>query len=286
MRGSRVEQARYEADLARRRFMHVDPANRLVADSLEADWNEKLRALSESQTEYERQRETDDLAIDNEKRERIAALARDFPRLWQDPHTPDRERKRIVRLLLEDVTLIKRDQITVHVRFKGGATETLTLPPVLNGWQLRQTPAAVVAEIDRLLNSHTEDQIAVILNESGIVSGSNKPFNARMIAKIRNQYYLKPRYDRLREAGLLTVEEMATLLGTSVATVKQWGAHGLLRRHPYTEKNEYLYEHPGNDMPTKCRGRRLTSRRRFPEVVSMRCSMKRKPAKLGRTEPT
>ena len=88
LRHKKVEQARYETDLARRRYLHVDPANRLVADSLEADWNEKLRPLSDAQAEYERQRENDRLSLSDEHRARIGALATDFPRLWQDPNTP------------------------------------------------------------------------------------------------------------------------------------------------------------------------------------------------------
>jgi hypothetical protein len=81
LRRKQVERARYEADLAQRRYLHVDPADRLVADSLEAEWNSKLRALNEAQEEYERLRRTDHLAIDETQRERIAALASDFPRV-------------------------------------------------------------------------------------------------------------------------------------------------------------------------------------------------------------
>ena len=102
-------------------YLHVDPANRLVADSLEAEWNSKLRALNEAQEECERLRRADHLAMDETQLERIAALATRFPRVWQNPETSDRDKKRMVRLLLEDVTLVKRDQLAVHVRFKGGA---------------------------------------------------------------------------------------------------------------------------------------------------------------------
>ena len=119
LRKRQVERARYEADLAQRRYLHVDPSNRLVADSLEAEWNNKLRALNAAQEEYEQQRNIDRSLISKQQRESIAALAHDFPQLWQNPNTPDRERKRLVRLLLEDVTLIRKDEITAHVRFKG-----------------------------------------------------------------------------------------------------------------------------------------------------------------------
>src|ERR1022692_2733538 len=148
LRSRQVERGRYEADLARRRFMKVDPDNRLVADELEAEWNRKLRALTEAQEEYERRRQADKAVLDEAQRARILALSTDLPRLWREPTTPDRERKRMVRLLVEDVTLIKRSPVTVHVRFRGGATTTLTLPPALSAGELRQIRPDVVAEID------------------------------------------------------------------------------------------------------------------------------------------
>jgi hypothetical protein len=128
LRHRQVERAQYEADRARYRYMQVDPANRLVADSLEADWNSRLRALAEAQAEYQRQRAADRVTADPEQRERILALATDFPAIWHDPGIPQRERKRMVALLIEDVTLVKHRQVTAQVRFRGGATTSLTVP--------------------------------------------------------------------------------------------------------------------------------------------------------------
>lgn len=108
--------------------MKVDPNNRLVADALEADWNEKLRDLEQTQEHYEQQRQADHVQLDEETREEVLALATNFPKLWVDPQTSDRERKRMIRLLIDNVTLAKGRQITAHVRFKGGATQTLQLP--------------------------------------------------------------------------------------------------------------------------------------------------------------
>ncbi|MEO8131239.1 MAG: recombinase family protein, partial [Bryobacteraceae bacterium] len=112
LRRQQVERARYEADLARHRYLQVDPNHRLVADSLEADWNDKLRVLSEVQQQCQRQGEADRTVLDEKMRSDILSLATDFPRLWRDPHTSDRDRKRMVRLLVEDVTLLKCDDIT------------------------------------------------------------------------------------------------------------------------------------------------------------------------------
>jgi hypothetical protein len=250
LRKKQVERAQYEADLAQRRYLHVDPANRLVADSLEADWNNKLRALRAAQEQYEAHRKNDRAAISEQQRANIAALAQDFPRIWKDPNTPDRERKRLMRLLLEDVTLIQNEEITAHVRFKGGVTKTLTLPRPLNAWQARKTPAEVVTEIDQLLDHHTYPRIAAILNERGTPSGEGKAFSSRMVARIRRSYALTPRYDRLRKLGMLTVQEMALHLGISTQTVKIWNRHRLIR-HAYNDKNDCLYEPPSEETPRK-----------------------------------
>jgi DNA invertase Pin-like site-specific DNA recombinase len=260
LRKKQVERARYEADLAQRRYLHVDPANRLVADSLEADWNNKLRALHAAQEQYEEQRKNDRAAISEQQRASIVALAHDFPRLWQNPKTPDRERKRLVRLLLEDVTLIRTGEITAHVRFKGGITKTLTVPVPLNAWQQRTTSPEVVREIDRLLDYNTYPQIASLLNDRGLRSGEGMTFTARTVARVRRRYGLTSRYDRLRKAGMLTVDEMAAMLGITPQWVKIWNRHGLLRGHACNDKNDCLFEHPGNSPPRKTQGVKLSKR--------------------------
>jgi DNA invertase Pin-like site-specific DNA recombinase len=266
----RVERAHHETELARRRFMQVDPDNRLVADALEADWNDKLRAYRELQEQYEKQREDSRAQLSEEQRAKITAIASDFPALWQDPRTPHRERKRMMRLLIEDVTLIRRDEITVHVRFKGGATQTLSLPLPPSAWQMRQTPQQIVAKIDRLLDSHTDGQIASILNDRGHVSGEGKAFNRFIVQKIRRKYNLASRYQRLRNAGLLTIQEVADMLHVHEKTVKTWRDHGLLLAVTFNDKNECLYPHPGQNSPVKQQGTKLSERRLHPEVLPNR----------------
>ncbi|MFH0794258.1 MAG: recombinase family protein [bacterium] len=270
LRAQQVQRVRYEADLAQQRYMQVDPNNRLVADILEAEWNEKLRAFQSAQEDYEQQRQADRLQVDEEVQSRVMALAADFPRLWNDPNTSDRDRKRMVRLLLDDVTLIKKDQIMMHVRFKGGTTTTLTLPLPKCAWKERITPPAVVQEIDVLLNDHTDEQTATILNERGLQSGTGGRFSSRIVWGIRRRYGLKNRYDRLRESGMLTQTEMAKRLGVKGCTIKKWRWEGLLWGYVYNAKNEFLYEAPGPDAPAKSQGRKLSDRRRLPKVVSDR----------------
>ena len=257
-----VECARYEADLARSRYLQVDPAHRLVADELEAQWNRTLQQVADAQATYDRHRQADRLAVDAEARARILALATDFPRLWHDSHTPDRERKRMVRLLLEDVTLVKTtDGLTAHLRFRGGSTATLTLARALNAWQLRETSTEIVALIDQLLDQHTDNGVATMLNARGYVSGTGRPFHGRIVQHIRRDYQLRSRYARLRARGLLTRDEIADALNVSPDTVKIWGRHGLLCRYVSNDKGECLYEPPASNAPTKMQGRRLSDRR-------------------------
>ena len=132
LRKQEVERAEYEANLARRRFMQVDPDNRLVADKLEAEWNEKIRHLQDANDYYEKHRREESERLKKVQQEEVLQLARDFPRLWKNPRTPVREKKRMIRFLIEDVTMIRGEDITLHIRFKGSATKTLKLPLPLN----------------------------------------------------------------------------------------------------------------------------------------------------------
>jgi DNA invertase Pin-like site-specific DNA recombinase len=266
LRKQQVERARYEAERARERFMKVDPKNRLVADTLEAEWNEKLRALQEAREQYEHQRQADRQLLDDQSQALIRSLATNFPKLWNDPHTSHRDRKRMVQLLIEDVTLIRREQITLHIRFKGGATRTETLPPPQPAHKTWQTEPQIVALIDNLMQEHTPKEIAALLNGQGVRSGKGGSFTQMTIAKIRQSYHLESRWDRLRKRGMLTDKEMAKQLRVAVHTVRRWRVHGLLRAHAYNDRNGYLYEPVRDNKPGKWGGVKLSDPRRSGQL--------------------
>ena len=157
-RALRTSNARYHADLARRRYLATGPANRLVADALEADWNTALRALSQAQDTCEQARKNDTTQLTDAQQTRIRQLVTDLPAIWDDPATPARERKRITRLLLIDVTVTRtRDIITAHIRLPAGQHRTLTLPipptaarppplpspPSMSSWTTTPTPRSL-----------------------------------------------------------------------------------------------------------------------------------------------
>jgi DNA invertase Pin-like site-specific DNA recombinase len=244
LRRRNVERAQYESDHARQRYMHVDPANRLVADSLEAEWNASLRALSEAQEEYQQKRLADQLAIDDDERSRILALAADFPAAWRDPNTPQRERKRMLALLINDVTLIKQRQLTVAVRFRGGASTTLTLPRPLTAAQLRATHDDVRKEIDALLDEHSDAEVANILNERGRHSGAGDDFNATSVQWVRFSTKLRSLRQRLLDEGWVTGKHLAAKLGVSRTTLGKRRREGHLKGRICSGRGEWLYRLP------------------------------------------
>jgi hypothetical protein len=244
LRRQHLERTRYEAEQARARYMKVDPDNRLVADTLEAEWNGKLRHHAEAVEAYERHREEQAATIDAETRRRVLALAEDFPRIWRDPRVDNRERKRILRLLVTDVTLIKAETITVHVRLSGGATRTLELERPRPIAQIRKIKPDLRDEVDRLLDQHCDREVAEILNANGWRTWESKPFDHKKIAFIRATYNLTSRCDRLRRKGLLMTKEVAARFGVSGSTVNLWGRQGLIEKHRTDSRNRGLWSVP------------------------------------------
>jgi hypothetical protein len=167
LRHLQVERAQYEANLAQRRYLKVDPDNRLVATILEAEWNTKLRELEEARAIEEQYNQSDQYQVSAEERAEIAGVPERFRQFWNSPKTTVRQRKHAVRLVIEDVTVSKTDHIVAHIRFKGGATQTITvaLPPPFA--QSRLTAPETLAEMDRLLEESTDAEVAEQLNQRG-----------------------------------------------------------------------------------------------------------------------
>ena len=241
LRQQQLERVRYEVELKRRRFLRCNPDHRLVADALEADWNEQLRQLEALQQEHERQRKADQGLLSEDARARILALARDFPRVWNDPHTEARERKRMLVLLIEDVTLLKTEQIAVQVRFRGGETRSLTIEAPKSWAEICQFKPEVIAQLDQLLETSTPQEAADRLNALGYRNWEDKPFTKRKVISMRFSYKLKTPFQRLRARGMVFAEELARRLNVSTSTIHAWGRRGLLSRHYYADRG-FLFE--------------------------------------------
>ncbi len=156
-----------------------------------------------------------------------------------------------MRLLIEDVTLTKGDTVHMDVRFVGGATRSLDLPLPKSCVVLRTTDAAVVQEIDCLIDTYTDKEIADILNERGVRTVVTTPWTAARIGRLRHVYHLTDRRTRLRAQGLLTPEEVATRYDVMISTVHGWRRRGMLRAHPVNDRGDFLYEIPPEDLPAK-----------------------------------
>lgn len=244
LRQLQVDRVQYEADLAQRRYLRVDPDNRLVAGVLEAEWNAKLRALAAAREMAAQQQEHDCALVSQEERQVMQAMPSTFARFWQDPRTSARDRKRVVRLLVEDVTLRKSDVITADIRFKGGATRTLTVPLPKPFMLSRLTPTATLAALDRLLDTCTDEQAANQLNLLGYHTFAGLPFQAAHVSQLRRAHGLKNRYTRLREAGMVTADEIAAHMGVTTQTVWHWYRRGWITGTCYNNRGTCLFQMP------------------------------------------
>jgi hypothetical protein len=260
-----IEARHHEADQLRSRAIErahaeAEMAQRLVADTLESDWNSKLRALGDAREERDRSRHADGLTMDDATRDRLIAMTTDFKKLWTDAATSNRERKRLLAHIVEDVTLVKMSAQGVtnaHIRFKGGKTETVTAQNPRSHAQQMQTPLQIVELVDQLLDEHIYADIAKELNRRGLRPGgaaraghADAPFTAIRVAYIAHAYKLRPRYQRLRDRRMLTIRELSKRLGIHEQTLVRWAKHGIIKRHAHNE-HAYLYEDPGPNPPKK-----------------------------------
>lgn len=266
---AQVERVREEAELAQRQFMLVRPEHRLVADSLERQWNEKLARLAEVEEAYRQATHAEGSELPADDRARIHTLVTDLPRVWNDPRTPMRERKRMLRLLIDDVTLVRAERtIQIQIRWKGGATTALERPRPLGAPDLRRTPAAIVEMIRALATEQTDRQIAETLNGRALRSGTGQPFTRLLVRVIREAYGIPRLAEHLRAAGWLTSTEIATQLGVHHTTAKRFAGEGVLHGRRADDAGRILFEPPTGPLPRAHPGKRFRDRRRYPQCAS------------------
>jgi hypothetical protein len=268
LRRAQVERAREEADLAQRQYMLARPENRLVVDNLERQWNEKLICLAQAEEDYARMSKSQPSALTEEDRDRIHALASDLPRIWHDPHTPARDRKRMLRLLIEDVTLVKDRKIHIYIRWKAGATTSVERPLPLSAPDLVRTPADIVELVRALATEQTDAQIARTLNARWLHSGRNRSFTRLIVRHVRITYGVPSYREHLRCRGWLTAPEIAAQLAVHLATAKRFASEGVLRAVRADDRGEILFEPPTGALPQAHPGKRFRDRRRYPQLTS------------------
>src|SRR6266702_2206191 len=232
-----IERAQYEADLARRRYRAVDPDNRLVARSLEREWNEKLAEVEKLEREYALGPKQAALLLTVTQREQIRHLAHDLPAVWHAPTTTFAQRKQLVRWLIKDVTLSKRGNvIDVAIRWQTEALTRLAIPRYKMSWEERQTSPHVVERVRALSPMHTATQIATLLNEEGLRPGLGGSFTASKVDWIRAAYSIPlacpegPGFcpSGQRGDGRYSALAAAELLNVNVSTIADWCNAGIL----------------------------------------------------------
>lgn len=233
----RIERARYEAERARRRYEEVEPEHRLVARSLERDWNEKLRVLDQIERDYTEIAPAAASQVSEAQRQGIADLVHDLPAVWQAETTTHAERKQVVRLLIKDVTLTKLAQtVRVQVRWQTQACSTLEVPRPQPASVVRRTAPEVLIRIRQLATDHTDIAIAERLNHEGYRSGQGGAFAAGKINWLRYAYGIKSGCPvgpvacatGQRGDGRYSAQAAAEQLNVTVYTIADWCKSGKL----------------------------------------------------------
>jgi excisionase family DNA binding protein len=215
-----VERARYDADRAERALCAVEPENRLVARSLEARWEARLAALSEAEQALEAARDT---LPPLPSREDLEKLAADLPALWNAPTTSARDRKRLLRTLIADVTLLPepdRSKVRIGIRWHTGATDEFTTGRPVHPGTARRSPAAAIELVKQLGPATSNDELVTRLNAAGHRTGHGRPFDIDAVQWIRHAYKI-PVPDPYGP-GEISVAEAARRLGCSTAVIYHW----------------------------------------------------------------
>jgi hypothetical protein len=231
----RVERAQYEADLARRRFLAVDPENRLVARTLEREWNERLSEVARLEREHAAHPQLSPPLVSPEERQRILALAQDVPAIWHAPSTTQVERKQLLRYLVKDVTLTKgATTIYIAIRWQTDACTTLEILRPRRSCDQRRTNPDVIERICELAALYTDAQIADILNQEGHRPGLGGRFTENKVQGLRWSYHLPKQRSQEqapntpRADGRYSARAAAELLNVDVSTIADWCQSGKL----------------------------------------------------------
>jgi DNA invertase Pin-like site-specific DNA recombinase len=223
-----IQRADYEAQLAQKRYEEVDPANRLVAATLEQRWNEALERVDQIKQQYADFRQREALSLTPEQKQQALALAQDLPRLWQAPSTQAKDRKRILRLLLKDITVEKvaPKRILLHLRWQGGTCEDLAVELPLNVADRVRYPSLIVEKVRQLATAGSDTETAAALNQEGLRNAHGKPFTPTIIKWLRYKHGIPA--PELKRTDELTVKDVAHKFGVNPGVVYYWIDRGVL----------------------------------------------------------
>jgi DNA invertase Pin-like site-specific DNA recombinase len=263
----RIERLEYQAQLAQRRYEEVDPSNRLVAGSLERRWNDALVELKTAQEELLRSRQHQGLELTEEQKAQMRALAEDLPKLWKSPTTSAQDRKRMLRLLIKDITVEKRRperKAVLHIRWQGGAVEDLPVDLPLPAPDRVRCPDALVNRVRSLAATMTDAQITATLNQEGLLSAKGQGFTPSIVKWMRYRYDIPA--PALRRGDELTVRQVADRFAVSVGVVYYWIDRGHLPARRVEPGSPYSIT-LGQEKEAELRGWVAQSKRIKPQSI-------------------
>jgi len=218
----------------------VDPSNRLVAGTLERRWNDALVHLEELKKQAAEFQQQEARIVTPEQKAKLLALARDFPRLWHAPTTHDKDRKRMLRLLIKDITIEKLAeprQLSVHIRWQGGASTDLSVPLPPKAADRFRYPPAIVERVCELAHHLVDAQIAAQLNLENQVSSKWRPYTRSMIRWIRWRHQIPaPTFKTPEE---LTVQQVAKQFDVTDRVVYDWIDKGMIKARRFNNGLPY-----------------------------------------------
>jgi DNA invertase Pin-like site-specific DNA recombinase/uncharacterized protein YndB with AHSA1/START domain len=228
-----VERARYEAERAERRYRTVEPENRLVARGLETEWENRLRDLAAAEMELRRREQQRPSSLTPEQLQAIQRLGSDIHQVWAATTTTDRDRKELLRTLLEEVVLnLKRAEGRAHLtlRWRGGAVTTLDVVVPKFRPMGPRTDEDTISLLRRLATLYPDEVIAGILNRQGRTTATGERFTANQVGSLR-RYRNIARFQRPAEpptGELVSIRKAAQILGMNTSSIHRWLADGFI----------------------------------------------------------
>ena len=228
-----VERARYEAERAERQYRAVEPENRLVARGLESEWEKRLREQTAAEGELERRQRQRPRSLGPEEKRRIRALGSDLRKVWTAPTTTDRDRKELLRTLLEEVIVsVHRPEHRAHLTLRWRGGELIEIDLALPRSQPRglRTSEDTISLLPRLAALYPDEVIAGILNRQGRKTATGERFTANQVGSLR-RYRGIPRFQppaQPPQGEVVPIRKAAQILGMNTSTIHRWLAEGFI----------------------------------------------------------
>ena len=239
-----LERCRKEMDTARNRYLNVDCSNVHVVKHLEADWNDKIKIYEGRLNQYENEKKENLESVDERAAQHIMSIADDFKSLWKNPDVSNEERKRMIRLLIENVLITQlNNHIHLVIRFRAGTVKELDIQKGKKSYETWKTPGQALEIIRTSLdNFMPASEIAELLNIKGLKTGKNLPYTQALVQSIITNNNIKPLCQRFIDLGFVPQTEIIQKTGLTRKNIKKLRDTDELINYKTAEKSQYFYK--------------------------------------------